>query len=93
MASGIHTCNNRLIKGFLSKERKVSWNWADSLYIGTLIVKVDGITGDVRKATYTGHVNEDWKALGWGTAKDKDGRTFTGTFKDNVEHGVGKLEI
>ena len=42
------------------------------------------------EATYTGHVNADGKALGWGAAKGKNGTTYSGTFKDNVGHGVGK---
>ena len=90
MASGIHTFSNRLIKGFLSKVRQVIQIRSDSLYIGTAIVEVTNILDREIEATYTGHVDAEGKALGWGTAKGKYDRSYTGTFKDNVEHGVGK---
>ena len=84
MASGIHTFSNRLIKDFLNKVRQVIQSRSDSLYIGSSIVKVVGSWGEECEATYTGHVDADEKALGWGTAKGEYGITYTGTFKDNV---------
>ena len=40
--------------------------------------------------TYQGHIDEDGKAFGWGTAINGHGWKYTGTFKDNKAHGVGK---
>ena len=47
--------------------------------------KIDGLP-----ACYTGLVNADEKAFGWGSAKNFFGSTYTGTFKDNMLHGIGK---
>ena len=41
------------------------------------------------EVTYEGLVDEDGKAFGHGTAKNRYGWKWTGTFKDNMLHGVG----
>ena len=58
---------------------------ADSLCIGTANFEIDGL-----EVKYTGHVHANDKAFGWGTAIDEDGGTWSGTFRDNTGHGVGK---
>ena len=59
------------------------------LYTGTTTITVPGY----HKVTYSGHVNVDGEAFGWGTAKDRNGKTYTGTFNKNMMHGVGKSSI
>ena len=43
--------------------------------------------------TYTGHLNADGKAFGWGRIIDKYGQESIGTFKNNRRHGIRKQSI
>jgi len=43
--------------------------------------------------TYTGTINEMGERQGKGTMKYVDGKTYTGSFQNNLPHGQGKSEI
>ena len=46
------------------------------------------------KVNYKGTVDENGKACGWGTATSSyGGATWTGTWRDNLRHGLGKKSI
>ena len=55
------------------------------MYIGTASFLINGLD-----YSYTGLVNSDGKAFGYGVAISKEGEKRTGTFKNNTLHGLGK---